>query len=176
MPTPTFFGQNQPVLGGPIIGGPGTPFILTVIPSATIRSDFNGCLGFKFNTPVGVTPTITHLGRWKLSGNSQIHSVKLYNALGVLRSVNVDLSTGSVGAFVYEAITQITLAAGTAHWVLSEEVSGGDTWYDGDTTLTVDTSAGTSDGAATQPGCSGTINGFFAGAHSYVPTDFKFFI
>ncbi len=158
--------------------GIGRPYVLTVTPSATVLNNFSGCIGFKFNTPSGVTPTVTQLGRWKIAGNSGTHSVKLYNSGGVVRTASVDLTTGSSGSYVYAPITPITLSASTAYWILSEETNGGDQWYDGDTTITVDSTAGTLDASssATQSGCTGVINGFYGPNTSYVPTNFKFYI
>ena len=119
-------------------GGGGETFLPLVagvtFSSPTLRSNFTGWVGFRFT--VGASPlTVTHVGRWVVSGNSQSHVVKL-----VASATQTDVAGGSAtvptsgqgaGAFTYVALnTPITLSANTAYYLVSHEANGGDQWYD----------------------------------------------
>jgi hypothetical protein len=112
---------------------PGAPYVLT----QTLQTPLNNqslSLGFSFDTGSN-TPVVTHLGRWKVSGNSQTHDLSLYKYVNgksdvQVATVSVDLSTGSVGTYVYAVLgSPVTLLASTRYYVISQEASGGDTWY-----------------------------------------------
>ena len=121
--------------------GATTPLVTSIVPSSTVRNNFTGWAGFKLQT--GDTPVIVSaLSRWVYSGNSGSHTVKLVTA-----STGTDLSGGSVtvntsGAstnrFLYANLAApITLAANTAYYLVTQETSGGDKWYDYDTALDI---------------------------------------
>jgi hypothetical protein len=112
---------------------PGAPYVLT----QTLKTPLNNQslnLGFYFDTGSN-TPVVTHLGRWKISGNSQTHNLYLYKYVNgssdvQIATASVDLSTGSAGTYVYAALgSPVTLLASTRYYVASQEVSGGDAWY-----------------------------------------------
>ena len=57
-------------------------FVTAVSPSSTLRNDYTGWAGLRFT--VGPAPvTVTELGRWVLSGNSQDHTVKVVDMNGI---------------------------------------------------------------------------------------------
>ena len=97
-----------------------------------LRNDFSGWLGMEITT--GSTPlTVVELGRWVVPGNSGSHSVKLVNAgSGAdLGAVSVATAGATDGQFKYSSLaSSITLAPNTRYYVLSQEVAGGDQWYD----------------------------------------------
>ena len=65
----------------------------------------------------------------------------------------------------------ITLAANTAYYVVSQETSGGDQWYDFNTVLTT-TNVATVNNAIQRPNNSWIAAG--GANNSYVPVDFKY--
>ena len=116
------------------------PNFITGVTLGAVRTNFSGFLGMKIT--VGASPlTVTQLGRYKLSGNSGAHSLKLVVAgtgadlAGGATSVN--LAGGIAGQFVYGNLAApLTLAANTAYYVATQETSGGDAWASFDTTVT----------------------------------------
>jgi len=88
---------------------------------------------------IGASPvTVTELGRIVAPGNSGIHTVKLVNAGDGTDvaggAVAINMSGGTAGQFQYGSLSSpVTLAAGTAYHVVSQENVGGDSWYDWDT-------------------------------------------
>ncbi|MCL5096518.1 MAG: RHS repeat-associated core domain-containing protein [Candidatus Omnitrophica bacterium] len=99
----------------------------------TIRNNFSGWVGFQFLVGANAL-TVTELRRWVLNGNSGNHLVKLFDSNGVAvpnGSVTVSTAGKPAGQFAYATLsTPVVLAAGTYFEVMSQEVSGGDTWYD----------------------------------------------
>jgi hypothetical protein len=143
----------------------------------TARNNFSGYVGMKI--VVGISPlTVTSLGRITANGNNGTHILKLVNVSDgsdVLNgTVPISMSGGTPGQFQYAALgTPASLAAGTAYYLMSQEVLGGDYWYDMDTTITT-TAAATHSGA---------IYGFGPGqwypasgtpSQTYVPVDFTY--
>src|SRR5262249_18484274 len=116
----------------------------------TVRNDFAGWVGMKIT--VGTTPlTVTDLGRIRVNGNSGTHLVKLVQASDGMDvpngSVSVATTTGTAGQFQYGTLASaVTLAANTSYYLVSQESSGGDQWYDFNTVLTT-TAAGSCNGA-----------------------------
>ena len=114
-----------PPLGKPLILGQNL---------GTVRNNFSGFLGMRF-TVGSAAITVSSLGRFVVSGNSGSHVVKLVRA-----SDGADVAGGSVtvgtggataGAYQYKALASaITLPAGTSYYLVSQEVAGGDQWYD----------------------------------------------
>lgn len=148
------------------------PF-LTSNPSGSLRSDFDGCLGFHFTTPSSPVLTVSELGRWKVAGNGQSHTVYIKLADGTVIASAVVNFTGGAGtdaAYNYTAITPVALLASTKYFVLSTETSGGDQWYEstGYTTSGVATLGGSS----YSTGCTGAPTEAVAG-ESYVPPNLK---
>lgn len=147
-------------------------FAFVVTPTlGSLRSNYTGQVGFKIT--MIETVDVTHLGRWRVSGNSQTHTLRIVRASdnSVLGSVSYDASAGTVGAFNYVALgSPVTLSSGQAYYITSEESNGGDQWYD---TLpiayqnvgTVNNSTNSSDGTTWAGGVAN---------QTYVPVDFKF--
>lgn len=129
----------------------GSPFILTET-LGSLRSDFTGCVGYKFT--VGASDIIVdQLGRRKVAGNSQTHTIRIMDASTSIVSASVDMSTGSAGSYVYTSITPTTLLANTVYYIFSSETSGGDQWYDSDGTIDSTAAFATQGGAYYQNTC-----------------------
>ena len=104
-------------------------FVTAVSPSSTLRNDYTGWAGLRFT--VGPAPvTITELGRWVLSGNSQDHTVKVVDMNGMDVpgvAVNVPTAGRPAGQFSYATLAaQVLLEANTSYYLVSQETSGGD--------------------------------------------------
>ena len=119
-------------------GNGQTNAFITGVTPGTLRNNHPGWVGFQM--VVGSAPlTVTDLGRWVVSGNSNSHTVK------IVRSDGTDLPGGSVsvatagatnGQFKYASLSSpVQLASNTTYYVVSQEVSGGDYWYDMDTVV-----------------------------------------
>lgn len=149
----------------------GDPPWVTAFTPGTSRNDFAGCVGFFFNV-AGSSITVTELGRWKYSGNTGTHSVRIVNGAGsTVISANVDLTTGSVGTFVWASCTPTVLTASSGYYCMSQEVNAGDTWSHYVTGMTTAAYA-TLNNAAYQAGCTGAATSDTAG-QGYVIPNFK---
>lgn len=152
------------------------PTLLAVLSFALPGYSQNVWLGMKFT--VGNNPIrVTDLGRVRVVGNSQAHTVKLVQASNgadvASGSVSINMAGGTEGQFNYVALSNpVTLAANTAYYLVSEETTGGDYWHDSNTAVTTDAIA-----ACNGP-VSGTGNTFTVESStpntSYVPLDFRY--
>jgi hypothetical protein len=152
----------------------GTANFLSAITPGSVRNNYSGWVGFKFSTG-SKTPTITALGRWRVSGNTGTHLVRLYKSDNTqIASVSIDMSSGTAGEIKWASITPVTLLSGTSYYVLSQELDTGDQWYQDDTTVTGNSDAGTLWGSAytSDPSVSFTDN--TSGGYSFVPVSFQF--
>ncbi len=151
----------------------GSPLV-TSMALGTLRNNYTGWVGFAFK--VGATPiNVTGLGRIAVAGNTQSHVVKLVDA-----ATGLDVPSGSVsvlpggatpGTFAYGSLgPQIALSAFKTYYVLSQEIAGGDQWYDNDTTLQTSADA---TGASPIWG-NGSWNSGGAAGRTYVPVDVKY--
>jgi hypothetical protein len=159
--------------GGGGGGGGGTPFI-TAVTSCTPRNNFSDAVGMAFTI---VTPvTVQSLGRYILSGNSQVHGMFIYyndgsNHPTVLATASVDASTGTPNTFLYSnlkaPVVLPVVTAGAYYTLVSVETSGGDSWCDNNGTISIT-------GVAT--GVTTAIKGLVGvpGTSPYVPTNFKY--
>lgn len=89
-------------------------------------------VGGYFLNQAGADVVITQLGRWKKSGNNQIHTLTAYNTNGtVAASTTVDMSGPEpAGNFVFgDLASDLTVPAGGAIYILSTETSGLDSWW-----------------------------------------------
>jgi RHS repeat-associated protein len=104
--------------------------------------------------------------------------VKLVQANGVdLPGASVSVATAGApaGQFKYVALAQpVTLAANTAYFVVSQETSGADSWYDNNTTLTTTTTAGSVSGYAWAYNGTTSYNVSAAPNKTYGPVGFKY--
>jgi len=100
----------------------------------TLRNNYTGWMGMKFT--VGSNNILaSQLGRWVTPGNSGTHAVKLVNAATGLdvpgASTSVTLAGATSGQFQYSTLASpVGLSASTSYYLLSQETSGGDQWYD----------------------------------------------
>lgn len=73
--------------------------------------------------------TITHLGRYKVAGNVQVHTLKIYDtSAAILASIAVDMTnTPDADGFVWGTLpSPLSLPAGSQIYFLSTEFNGGD--------------------------------------------------
>ena len=139
-----------------------------------LRKDFTGFVGMALK--VGAAPlTVASVGRVCLAGNSQTHAVKFVNAAtgadvpGGTASVNMAGCTTS--QFAYTNLpAPLTLQANMAYYLISQETSGKDQWYDQGTLRTTSDASATdavfsnAAGWAKQPGLN----------NSYGPPNFQY--
>lgn len=153
---------------------PGDPFVTAAnLNLQPVRHDFTGWVGMKLT--VGSYPvTVSEVGRLWVPGNSGTHTVKFVQASDGTDvpggSASVIMAGGSSGQFSYTALANpITLQPNTVYYLVSQELIGGDYWYDynliSTTTAAIVNSAVYWDGAAWIPVGAGTV--------SYVPPNFK---
>jgi hypothetical protein len=142
--------------------------------TGTIRNDFTGQAGLQITT--GASPvTVTALGRAFLPGDTQPHTVSLYQAGTGALVASAQVQTGTAAepdplGFTYQDLaTPVTLAADTAYVLVSGETSGGDPFFDADTVVHL--AAGvTDDGPAWSSGSSGSFSVYASDAgQSYGP-------
>ena len=129
-------------------------------------------MGFKFT--VGGSPiTVSSLGRWVLSGNTASHVMTVVQASSstVVATGTVNTSGAPTGTFTYASLsTPVILSANTAYYVLSQEATGGDEFYQDNTALTT-TSAGTINNSEYYSGGAYRV-GNSTGSYSYGPVSF----
>ena len=92
-------GTNWVPLGPVISAGAGdTAFITGELLSSTLRNDQSTNVGFQ--VVIGASDiTVTQLGRWVVSGNSQSHTLYVFNnSCSVVASVAVNTSGAPAGA------------------------------------------------------------------------------
>ena len=153
----------------------GTALVTYFSPS-TLRNDFSGWVGMRIQGGASDI-SVTALGRWVASGNSQSHAVRL-----VLASTGADVATATVNtsgqpanAFTFTALTTpVTLSANTTYYLLSQETAGGDAWYDFNTS-TITTSAASDTGTVwTTTAAPATFNTGGSAGQSYVVPNLKY--
>ena len=125
--------------------GPATGSLVTGLLPGTLRNNFTGQVGMEFTTGAA-SLQVSSLGREYVNGNSQTHTLSLYRASdhALLGSTTIDMSSGSADAlgFKYASLSSpITLAANATYFLMSSETSGGDQWYDLDSTVFLGTGA-----------------------------------
>jgi alpha-galactosidase len=98
-----------------------------------LRNDFSGWVGMKLT--VGAGPVaISSLGRLCVANNASAHLVKFVKVSDGSdlpgASVSLNMAGCAAGQFVYGAVTPVTLPAGASYYLASQEIYGGDRWYD----------------------------------------------
>jgi hypothetical protein len=150
----------------------GTAFITSMQPG-TIRNDSCGLFGMAIT--VGPNPiAVNSLGRLVAPGNSQVHTLEIVDPISgmAIASTAVNTQGAGAGAFLYGNLASpITLSANSTYYILSQEASGGDQWYDFDTTVTT-TSDASLIGAVS--GSAAPYNLTSTSANEYVPLDFAY--
>lgn len=161
-----------PAAGG---GGAGSPF-MTAATIGSTRNNTDGLLGF--TVTVGASNMIvTDLGRWRFSGNSQTHSVRIYKnivGLPLIVSASIDMSSGTIGTWKYATITPVTLDAGVSYHIVSEEFNGGDIWGDDNVSGITTTADGTIIFSVYSLNGGVSFQNNAGGVKSYVPPNFKY--
>lgn len=136
----------------------------------TPRNDQPGSVGFR--VMVGAANlTVTQLGRWIISGNTDTHLVKI-TADGTntaLASCSVDTSVGTPGTYEYCTLgTPFLMLSGVVYAVLVVETTGSDFWYDNSDTSVSPSADGTVPSGSFNGGGNGGMN------MVYVPPNFKY--
>jgi len=157
---------------------PSVPFINSFT-AGTLRSNAGFPLGFRF-TVGSSAMTVTSLGRWRVSGNTGMHVVQIVDTSspnGHVAQATLDMSSGTVNAFKFAAITPVVLTANHDYFVVSEESNGGDQWSDDNATVGT-TADGTITTSEYEPGGinSGVWQSNTAGVKSYVAPNFEYYI
>lgn len=146
------------------------PFVTGYTTLGSLRNNYGLGVGFYFT--VGATDiTVTHLGRWVVSGNSETHVVTLYDGTDVatdgIGNVTVDTNGATPAEFVYEALASpVTLTSGNTYYLMSLENNGGDEWYTDSGTHPTTTGDATLVGACYDAG--GMINPSTADGSAFV--------
>jgi hypothetical protein len=153
-----------------------TSFATSVTANGALRNDVSGFVGTKITTG-GAPVTVTELGRYFTSGNSNSHTVKLVRVSdGVdVASVAVNMGTGTPDSlgFKYGTLTTaVTLSANTSYYLVSQEVNGGDQWRDNVNTTLTTTGVASIPKSVYQNGATWVENG--GAGNSYVPLNFKY--
>ena len=143
-------------------------------PPSYARNDFSGWAGMYFTVNQSNTMVVSLLGRICLSGNTGTHIVKLVDS-GTGQDVptaytSVGMAGCTAGQFAYASLPNaVQLAPGSSYYLVSQEVSGGDTWYD---------AASVNVNGASVNGSVYSWNGAWVrnndGARSYVPPNLQF--
>jgi hypothetical protein len=153
----------------------GAPLLISFRASpGNARNDFSGWVGMDFTSNVSGTTIVSALGRICLSGNTGTHIVKLVNsATGQdvpAAFASVPMAGCTVGQFAYASLPNaVQLAPGSSYYLVSQEVSGGDTWYD---TIPVNANGVTVNSSIYSWNGSWIRNN--DGAKSYVPPNLQF--
>ncbi len=157
--------------------GPASTNFLTgyALNGPGVRNNFGGWVGMKVT--VGASPlSVSAVGRICVAGNSGTHSVKFVSASTGSDvpggSASLNMSGCSAAQFLYASLASpITLQANTSYYVVSQEVNGGDQWYDyGTVSSTIVATVNNSIYSAT--GSNWSAVG--AANTSYVPVDFQY--
>ncbi|MBL9156454.1 MAG: fibronectin type III domain-containing protein [Verrucomicrobiales bacterium] len=157
---------------------PSSNFVTAqTLSTSPLRNNFNGWLGCKFTT--GPSPVVVReLARWVLSGNTGTHTVRIVdantNATVPGASVAVNTAGAPVGFTYAPLAVPVTLEANHAYYLVSQEVSGGDQWYEGNNTLTTyATSVATvNQSVFSSNGTSFSLS--FSANNTYIPVSFRY--
>jgi hypothetical protein len=142
--------------------------------SPPLRNDFSGFVGMKFTVGTNAL-SVNSLGRLFITGNSGTHTVKLVQANTGADvpggSVSVSMTGGVAGQFKYVSLgSPVTLQANTAYYLVSQEASGGDQWYDSGTVSST-TAAAVNNSIFY---FNGNWNSYNTANTSYVPANFQY--
>jgi hypothetical protein len=154
---------------------PNTAFVTGFnLNNRPLRNNFTGWVGMAFTVGAGGM-TVNSLGRVFVAGNGGTHTVKLVNASTGAdvpgASMTVSMAGGIAGQFSYtDLVNAVPLTPNASYYLVSQETSGGDQWYDYGTVAT--STSGTVTGAVYS---SDGVNWLTAakGNNSYVPPNLK---
>jgi hypothetical protein len=159
-----------------VTSAPASTNYVTSTSLGTLRNNFSGWVGMAFT--VGNSPvTVSGLGRMFAPGDTGSHAVEIVTASNSQAvtggSVTVSMAGGTAGSFVYANLpSTVTLNANTTYYILSQETSGDDQWYDMNTTITT-TAVASEIGAVWSPD-GATYNPIGSAGQAYVPVDFLY--
>jgi hypothetical protein len=158
------------------VAAAGTP-VITAQTVGTLRSNGgNYYVGFTF-TVGSSSITVTELGRWCTTGDSNTHDMvlKVQSTGDTVTNGTATVNMSGATANQYKYVTLATpcvLAANTRYACLSKEITGQDQFGDNNTAITVTAAVGTpqwaywiTSGAVSQGGSDA----------SYVPVNFKYY-
>jgi hypothetical protein len=103
----------------------------------TVRNNLTSWVGMKF-TVGDQAVTVRSLGRIFRTGNTGTHAVKIVRTSDntQIGSVSIPMTGGTNNKFKYVNLaTPVTLTANTSYYLVSQETSGADQWYDSNTTI-----------------------------------------
>lgn len=149
----------------------------TTLSTSAVRNNANTWRGFKFTT--GSNPVIIReLARWVLSGNTQQHTVRIVDAATSQTvpgaTAVVDTAGATVGYKYAQLAAPIALAAGTSYYLVSQEFNLGDTWYEGNCSITYNANIATVDQSVWSDS-SGTVFTLNNSANNtYIPVAFRY--
>ena len=159
-------------------GPPPTTFLTGyLLNGPRLRNDFGGWVGMKLALGAN-SLTVSSLGRICVAGNSQTHTVKFVNAGNGLDvpggSTSVNMAGCVAGQFVYGAPgSSFTLQANAAYYLVSQEINGGDQWYEAGAISTASDAAVSNSVFSSD---SSNWNSAYWANTSYVPPNFKYSI
>ena len=140
---------------------PAAGSLVTSDLTGSSRNNFSGQVGMEFTT--GSSPvTVTAFGRAYLPGDTQPHTVSLYQASGGSLVASATVQTGTAASpdplgITYQDLSgPVILAPGTSYILVSDETSSGDSFFDADTRVKL-ASAVTDVGPAWRSGSSGAF-------------------
>jgi hypothetical protein len=142
--------------------------------AANVRNDYSGWAGMAFTVNPSTAMVANALGRICLSGNNGSHVVKLVNASTgqdvPASAVSVSMGGCTPGQFAYANLPNaIQLTPATTYYLVSQEMAGGDTWYDA---RAVTANSATVNGSVYSWNGAWQRNG--DGSASYVPPNLQF--
>ena len=109
------------------------PLATSVALSGSVANNFTGWLGNRFQVGPGMMAA-THLGRWNRSGNTQPHTVKIFDANNnSCAEVTVNPNGQPTNEWVYTELAgtgSVPLYANSTYYLVSSESNGYDYWYD----------------------------------------------
>lgn len=133
--------QNVKLEQAPASGGGGGLYMITTISGGSPRSNFSGEVGDEF--VANTSSTIVKLGRPFLSGNTGTHTITVKDSgCSTIATVSVTMTDPqtTVGGIPYVfASVSGSLVSGQTYSITTTETSGGDTWIDSDSNITVAT-------------------------------------
>ena len=155
---------------------PASPFgpFVTSFAQGTTAPPGTGWTGMAIRVgPVGIT--VHKLGRAFELGLSQTHQMRLVDAAtGTdIGTTSVNQGSEALGRFKYGSLAQgVPLSPGGLYYVLSQETSGGDMYYDQDTTVVVRSEASVPNAVySTAPGLFVPVA---SAGHSYGPVNIQY--
>jgi hypothetical protein len=141
------------------------------------RKNYTGYVVYSFTTAAARPLTVNSLGLWVKSGNTAAHTVELVDAAThtVIASTSLNTAGATSGRYLYKTLAApVTLQGGHTYYLLVQQTSGGDSWYNDDTVvnpagdLTVNGSILSADNTQFTAGSGGSNHAYGPGTFTYV--------